>query len=1096
MIQFPIFWRQHGVRKLGDLTILQDLVDIEELPVFSILHLLDNFDVTEDLFIVPNTLGDLFTMQPERKILAHNLSIQSRASDVYTEVDKDIRIPLGSILVPLQKFRNANSRTIRFAAQLEQLQPRAGYQAVINHNNLFRSRVLGINRKARLFEHVMRAVINAAAIQPDRKHLIPIHISDALFNKSSFERAFKEISRKTLRYPNSMHYVFMAHFLAYVHSKSTASMFSKIPQALMENLVFVIIHGQKAVFYDPTYLKTENGDNNAILMRLIAQFNMLASSGSIVSEDVAESIPESAKEDVPEAAPAVGEPDKSVQPEESEDETDTQTAEPVYQGPTVPTEVVEHRVTPTTDKNVALYESKPLAPKEEKKLLEQDRTKLDEVGAAQAANIFDATRAKVVRVQRLAVAYKSLQLEPDGPTLETLITTPHPDKIDDHPIEVLKDQVPDASMLSSRVNRFNQDYLKYQFHADMARVLVSFNQHGLYLVDVHYEDKIDELNRIRQYTAKYEDLNHQTHTIRFSFPLIDPYGNCWINGVQKFLKKQRVNNPIVKSGPARVSLSTNYNKVLVERVASVANSFYPYMTELFRKTEAVLTYGVAQDDSNWLYLILDNNAKTKAAYDNRKPIDVALEGEAVDVWSNNSDIYAKSPYGPVRIIKKTSTKTAVKLTVVGTTILRSLPYEYTTLGAKLKNVQVKKASFCFHYNHRLQALAPELHDTVLDSETHYGVYIGTSDGTNQCFMNVRGELTVMEPENPNPIRVTTLIDEYARITEITPNQLNDYVILKILNAVLPLGVVMCYRFGLRHILNYLKVSYQLIKEEDLRKRIHIPASSVVVRFKNAKLIIPRTPTVQALILAGLNAYKLKEFTIEEMEEKDVYYSMLEQKGMSTNYLKGVDSFFDFFLDPITIDVLRRMGEPTDLLDLLIRAVSLLATEDFEPASSTKNSRIRSYERFAGVLYNELAQAVATHKYRAIGAKTSISINPMSIYKRIQSDSLMENMNTINPLHDIKMNTVVSHVGDGGRSEQTFMIGDRQFTPDSIGVISEATVDSGNVAVIVSTSMNPKLDNLRGQSAGVDPATVEPAQLLSMTSLLFPGATQDDEIHSF
>lgn len=1088
MIQFQIFWRKYGVRRLADLGVLQDVGDIEELPSMCILHVLDCFDSPDMPLIVPDTTGDLYNTKPERKILVHNLSVQPRVTDVFTERDRDIRVPVGSIVQTLQKFRNVNARTVRFVPQLEAMQPRAGFQAVINHNNLFRSRVMGINRKARLLEHVLKEVINVAALYPQYKHLIPIRLSGALFNKSAFDRTFKSIDRKTLRYPNSPHYLFLAHFLAYVHSSSEASLLEKVPDALMQNLIFVAQYGQKLIFYDPLYLREINGDNNAVLMRLIAHFNMLASNGSIDSEDVIDSVPEAAKADIPEAIPQLGEPPPAVTAEAEKDE---EPAEPEYAGPAVPEKIVEHRVI-STGKNIAAYEPAPIQVKEEKKVLEQDRDALDAAAKAQVDNIRDSTKAKVARVERLAVAYKTLKLEPDGPTLDELITRPHPATIDDHPIEVIRDQVADPSMLTSRVVKFNSDYLKTMFHPDMARVLTSFNRHGLYLTEIRHEDKIDELNRIRNYTVRYEDVNHQTHTIRFSFPIVDPYGNCWINGVQKFLKKQRVNNPIVKSGPARVSLSTNYNKVLVERVAAVANSFYPYMLNLFRKTEAQLVYGVAQSEVDWPFASVPDDAASKKAYAENKPFDTTLTGEQFDIWNGIDAIYGMCQHGPFRVSAKTVSKTSCTLTVVRADVVHSLPYEFTTLGNKLRSVTVKNASFCFHYNHRLQVLNEEQRQAVIKQEAErHGVYVGTSDGRNHCFMNTKGELQVVDPDSLQTVRTTTLIDEYVLVTGVDANPLTDYVILKILNAVLPLGVVLCYRFGLKYILDYLRVPYRIIGEADMRKRISLPTSSIVIRFKNAKLIIPRTPAVPALIMAGLNAYKLREFDIEEMETKDVYYSLLEQKKMSVNYLKGVDSFFDFFMDPITVDVLRRMGEPIELLDLLIRAVALLVTEDFESASSTKNSRIRSYERFAGVLYNELAQAVATHKYRAIGAKTAISINPMSVYKRIQTDSLMENVNTINPLHDIKMSSMISHVGDGGRSEQTFMIADRKFTLDSVGVISESTVASGNVAVVANTTMDPKFENLRGQSAGVSPDKVTPTQLLSLTSLLFPGATQDD-----
>jgi hypothetical protein len=1117
MIVFPMFWKKYGTRNLGNLTQVHSIADLAELPTQSILHILDNFPKDDNLLVIPDTKGELFALQPERKIVAHNLAPKVRETDIYTEVDDMIKPPIGSIILLLQKFRAANSRLIRFIPDVDQIIPRNGFQAIINHNNLFRSRVFGINRKARLFEHILGNIINTIAHYPQYKHFIQIPLSDALFNRSSFERAFKVISRTTLKYPNSMHYICMTHFLSLINSKSDSSMFNKIPHELLSNIIFTFTHRQQVVFYDATVLKAMNGDSNAILLKLIANFNMLASGGATISEDVPDAVPVNQTVTPAEEKPVTKAEEKEIALKLT---TITEVAEPEkvdslkIEGPTVPEKVIEHRLDEATGKNVATYTVTTPDLKQQEKQLQQDVDDLDTLATQQAETIQDSTPAKRERVRRLAVAYKQLKFAPEGKTLDELITTPMPPSVDDHKIEVLDGQIPDQSMLTSKIVNFNQDYLATMFESDLAKTLVSFNQHGLFLTDVSFKDEIDELNRIRHYTAKYEDTSHQPHTIRFSLPIIDPHGNCWINGTQKFFKKQRANNPIVKSSPSRVSLATNYNKVLVERVAAVANSFYPYMSTIFRKTKIELTHGVSQDELSWKFLSIPDTTTNRKRYIDGKELTALVGGPTAEEWLAFEGMYVRSTMGPMRITSKekiTSAKdypgtaeerdavdklsplcSIVALPVV---IPRSLPYEYTVLGTKIKYALKDKLRLCFHYEDRLNDLTAKQLQQITTMESTYGVYIGTTDGTNFCFMTVQGELIVRSKLVDGDTTYTTLIDEICRITGLKPNPLADYAILKILNTVLPIGMVMTYRFGLKYILNYLKVKYKIIEGEELRTRAStkdIPASSVVIVFKDAKLVIPRTPAVPSMILAGLDKFDLREFSITEMETKDVYYSLMEQLKLSTNYLKGVDSFFDLFLDPITIDVLRQMGEPTNVLDLLIRAVALLRTEDFEPSSSTKNSRIRSYERFSGILYNEIAQAVATHKYRALGAKASISINPLTVYKRILTDSLMENMNTINPLHDIKMQTLLSHLGDGGRTEQTFMINDRKFTEDSIGVISEATVDSGNVAVIVSSSMDPQLENLRGQSAGVAADKVEPTQLLSLTSLLFPGATYDDQ----
>ena len=106
-----------------------------------------------------------------------------------------------------------------------------------------------------------------------------------------------------------------------------------------------------------------------------------------------------------------------------------------------------------------------------------------------------------------------------------------------------------------------------------------------------------------------------------------------------------------------------------------------------------------------------------------------------------------------------------------------------------------------------------------------------------------------------------------------------------------------------------------------------------------------------------------------MDNKDIYYSLLEQVRVRMGFIKGVDSFFDLFIDPITRDVLRDMRAPTDMRDLLLYTVTLLTTSEHLPASSESNFRYRNVEQVTAIIYNEMARAFAGYKNKSVGAGT-------------------------------------------------------------------------------------------------------------------------------
>ena len=145
-----------------------------------------------------------------------------------------------------------------------------------------------------------------------------------------------------------------------------------------------------------------------------------------------------------------------------------------------------------------------------------------------------------------------------------------------------------------------------------------------------------------------------------------------------------------------------------------------------------------------------------------------------------------------------------------------------------------------------------------------------------------------------------------------------------------------------------------------------------------------------------------------------------------------------------------------------------------------------------MVYNELTRAFSGYKNRSVGSSNKFSISEYAVAQRIMHHQLVENVSVINPIHDIKMYSKFSNAGDGGRSNDTFMIQDRQFTNDQLGIVSEATDDNGTTGLNASLPFNPVFTNGRGMAlTDEDIKKLEPENVLSITSLIMPGATQDD-----
>ena len=107
------------------------------------------------------------------------------------------------------------------------------------------------------------------------------------------------------------------------------------------------------------------------------------------------------------------------------------------------------------------------------------------------------------------------------------------------------------------------------------------------------------------------------------------------------------------------------------------------------------------------------------------------------------------------------------------------------------------------------------------------------------------------------------------------------------------------------------------------------------------------------------------------------------------------------------------------------------------------------------------------------------------------EPLFENIATLNPIEDIKSFSNITNGGSGGRSVETFKIADRRFTDSAIGIVSEATTDNFKTGYNAILPANPTLMSSRGMAQKLDVDQLEPENILSVTTLLMPGACNDD-----
>lgn len=626
------------------------------------------------------------------------------------------------------------------------------------------------------------------------------------------------------------------------------------------------------------------------------------------------------------------------------------------------------------------------------------------------ANTDDLTPKQKERIVHLSEKYKSIQItDADGKptTIGEIVDTKVDTKITPKVIPQLKDSYLEPGSTQSRTRAFDRDYRAKLLQKDIINTVVSFKENGLFLTGYEEQHEDNSFTRVKHVKATFEDIRHKKHTINFKLPMPDSDGHYLVNGVKLSLSKQLVNVPICKISPTRVSLVSNYNKTLVDKVTSAKTS---YIKQIANNAEEL---GISIVSHHNTYIGLD------------------------------------------------------------------LPFDYKNIGATTSTITNDSFIFDFTYTNRAD-IFPE----AIDLESRFGTVVAKGkDKDTYLFINHDGICTYVNIKLNTSIS-TGYIYEYIAPKLQVPH---DWCELKILDKNLPIIFILGFKYGLSTVLTKLKISYT---EHKPNEQVELRSTDLMIRFKDKKIVFNRYPLLHSYILSGLLAFDVKRYTMIEFDDADIYYQLLMDKNMSINYLKGISAYFNFFIDPITRDVLEEMGEPTNTRDLLIRAVEMLVSDKDKEPSSISNFRVRSDEKLPAIIYNEIARQYANY-INSNFKDASFSINTEAIFQRILQDQTMVLKEDINPVHAIKEINRVTYAGFGGRTSESFVERDRKYPKDGIGILAETTVDSGSVGLVSALSTDPNITSLRGLFNTTTPDKGY-ANILSETTMLMPGATHDDQ----
>ena len=417
------------------------------------------------------------------------------------------------------------------------------------------------------------------------------------------------------------------------------------------------------------------------------------------------------------------------------------------------------------------------------------------------------------------------------------------------------------------------------------------------------------------------------------------------------------------------------------------------------------------------------------------------------------------------------------------------PFIYSMLSNYYSSIELDSCTL--YFDHESRRAIPINKDITL-IENNGSVLVGVSKKGNPIMVDIQNNFYAIVGDE---IKSLGTIYDLAGIDNLKAPV--EYANVKVFSRDVPVGIYLAYFLGFSKLLKYLNVKYRVVAP---RKQKDLANDEYAITFRDGSYIFSRKDRKASLILGGFTTVQkeLKRYDAVDLDSQDVYLNLLLNKKITGIHLKEMENTQDYFIDHITLEVLKEMKEPTTFNGLLVRSCELLLTYYHPKTQDLNYMRFRGYERFSGFAYGALVDAIRSYKGRNISGKAKVDISPYEVWNKILKDESVKIVEDINPIQNLKEKEIVTFAGEGGRSKETITMEMRAYHTSDIGNISEANIDSGDTGINTYMPPNPHVASLRGvikskteKEKNASILTMGETSILSTSCLLAPMVYKDD-----
>lgn len=691
----------------------------------------------------------------------------------------------------------------------------------------------------------------------------------------------------------------------------------------------------------------------------------------------------------------------------------------------------EKTVPPATSKEVASVS-------DEVKALPIENTDVEELVVAAA--ISGTSTANEKRNQVLREKYKTLKMG-ETPITDLVEESEH---LEIPKVEIHANTIND-SMKAIKAHQFEKSYKENLMQHHLIGILMHFSTADppMFLnKNIEIEDISTRTDRIIRYGVEFEDSTRKRHRFHFKLPKMYKDKYLFLNGQELNITHQKLPFPITKVTADRCQLVTNYNKVFVYRYGAALS---PRIVKLKKLLSSGQISGISITKGGCT--ILNKSVLTTIEFDELASIFVKIKIGKLD--------------------------------------------DYTVFNFNLEEAHIifdmKKRPSDIHPIEGLEDDPDKLFPVALHREKQVSESYWTSGITNRVY-NERG-IDVGEFSE-------FIINEVIRYCPQFEDELNNtsagtkfvYSRARIMAQDIPLIVVMGASDpdGLLGALEKAKVKYSFET-----KRPHVDKDVTgIIPFANGYLVYDRYPFENSLLLNGLSVIPTKEYNFYEMGSRETYVDIFDLLCNQKSLADNLSSFNYMMVDPITKDVLNRLGMPTDFVSLLAYCNGVLVDNSYQIDSNYNNSRIRSTEIIMAHLYRYLAIAWSNVKS---GRAETFSIPEDCVIKELLSSKIIDPKSKLNINLELESDRNVKLKGPSGMNEDhSFTIEKRAYHSSMRGIVGTNSVPSGEVGINRHMVANAHIDDALGFIT-VGGEDFDSTELLTPAELLQPFGPESADI---